>query len=175
MILRYGDIPVPHPVMWSEESEYFVGECPYFKGPAICQREAQGQGVPKFGRPHTIRQRRAMALVLCDVCNKPLRNATKISLSNFGPDYSEGHVLSQVEPLLHAECARLSIEHCPALQRQLSNGRMRVRKVFQCAPKPTVASAEERASFVPDYSGADIIGLAVMELRKWRYISQASL
>ena len=171
MILRYGDIPVPLPVMWSAEEEYFVAECPVFHKPAICQHEARGEGVPRFGRPHTIRQRRAMALVLCDLCGKPLRNATKISLSSFGSDCREGMLLSQVEPLLHVECARVSVEHCPALRRQLRDGRMRARQVFACRPRPTVASAEERHSFVPDYDGLDVLGLSVMDVTKWRDVT----
>ncbi len=171
MILRYGEIPVPYPVMWSAENEYFVDQCTWFKQPAICQKQARGEGMPQFGRPHVVRQRRAMALELCDLCNKPLKTSTKISLSNFGADYPDGYLLSQVEPLLHVECARLSIRHCPALQRQLREGRMRVRQVLQCRARATTASAEERASFVPGYSGPDIIGLAVMDVRKWRDVT----
>lgn len=175
MILRYGDIPVPQPVMWSAEDEYFVALCPIWKRPAICQKEAQGEGVPRFGRPHVMRQRRAMASVLCDVCGKPLRNATKISLSSFGGDYPQGYLLTQVEPLLHADCARLSVEHCPALQRQLRDGRMRARQVFQCRPKPTIASAEERQSFIPEHRGGEVLGLAVMELTWWRDVTPSFL
>lgn len=170
-MIRYGDIAVPYPVMWSAEEEYFVAECPWFKRPAICQKEAHGEGVPRFGRPHAMRQRKVMALVLCDVCAKPLRNSTKISLSNFGADYPEHYLLSQVEPLLHADCARLSIKHCPALRNQLDGGQMRVRQVFHCQPRATIASSEERASFVPDYTGHDVLGLAVMDLLKWRDVT----
>lgn len=169
--LSYGDIPVPWPVMWSAEEEYFIAECPWFKRPAICQKEAHGEGVPRFGRPHTLRQRKVMALMLCDVCAKPLKTSTKMSLSNFGADYPEGYVLSQVEPLLHADCAKLSIKHCPALRRQLGDGRMRVRQVFQCQPRATIASEQERADFVPGYDGPDVLGLAVMELLKWRDVT----
>lgn len=171
-MIRYGDITVPMPVMWSGEDEYFVADCPWFKRPAICQREAQGEGVPKFGQPHAVRQRKLMALCLCDVCGRSLRSATKISLSNFGGDYSEDHVLSEVEPLLHAGCARMSIEQCPSLRRQLQGKRLRVRQVFQCRPRAVVASPDERARFVPDYDGSPIIGLAVMDLLSWRDVTQ---
>lgn len=170
MILQYGDIPVPYPVMWSEEETYFIGQCPWFKKLAICQKQARGKGVPRFGRPHAMRQREAMFRGLCDVCKKPLKR-DKISLSNFGGDFPVNYVLSQVEPLLHKECAKLSVKSCPALQRQLAAGKMRARQVFECSPRPTFASEKERNDFVPDYEGPEIIGLAVVDLVKWRDIT----
>ena len=174
MIYHYGDIPVPYTVMWSAEEECFVGDCQWFKGRAICQREAQGEGVPRFGRPHVMRQRRVMACRLCDICAKPLAARTAISLSNFGGDYPEDHTLTQVEPLLHAECARLSIAHCPALQRQLGDGRMRVRQVMKYRPRATIANAAERQRFVPDYHNIEpLIGEAVMDLLRWRDVTAA--
>lgn len=157
--------------MWSAEEEYRVAECPVCRRPAICQPEKRGEGVPRFGRPHAVRQRRAMMLLLCDLCARPLRGATKISLSNFGADYSSDYILSQVEPLLHAECARISIEHCPALKRQLADGRMRVRQVYRCRPRETPASADECARFVPEYDGEPVLGLSVMDLLSWRDVT----
>ncbi len=170
-MIRYGDITVPQPVMWSGEAEYFVGRCRWFGRPAICQKEAQGSGVPMFGRPHVMRQRKLMATVCCDVCGKSMRHSTKISLSNFGDDISEDCVLTEVEPLLHVECARLSMSQCPALRRQLAEGRLRVRQVFRCAPRATAATAEEKANFVPGYGEELLLGLAVMDITSWRDVT----
>src|ERR1051326_1584439 len=154
--------------MWSAEEEYFVGICPWFKVPAICQREAQGQGTPKFGRPHAVRQRKMMLFGLCDVCAKPLRDSTKISMSNLRGNSYEGRVFTQVEPLLHVQCAKLSLKHCPSLQRQRAAGTLSVKQVFRYRSRPLRAQPEDRAAYVPDYSGPDIIGLAVIHLLSWR-------
>ena len=157
--------------MWSAEEEYFVGICPWFKMPAICQKEAQGQGVPKFGRPHAVRQRKMMLFGLCDICAKPLRGSTKISMSNFGRDFPEGRVVTQVEPLLHVECAKLSLQHCPSLQRQMEEGRLRIKQVFRYRARCLRAQPEDRANYVPDYTGPDIIGLAAIDLLSWRDVT----
>lgn len=170
-MVSYGDIKVPWAAMWSEEAEYFVGECPYFKRPAICQREAQGQGSPKFGSPHANRQRKVHALCLCDICAKPLKTSTKISMSNFGGADRPGAVLTQSEPLSHVECARLSLRQCPSLKRQAQEGRLRVRQVFRFKSRATVAAAEEMARYVPDYRGGNILGLAVVDLFRWRDVT----
>jgi hypothetical protein len=33
----------------------------------------------------------------------------------------------QVEPLLHRECAAISMRHCPSLRRDFSNGTLEIR------------------------------------------------
>lgn len=158
--------------MWSAEEEYFVGICPWFKVPAICQKEAQGEGVPRFGRPHAVRQRKMMLFGLCDLCAKPLRNSSKISLSDaFIRGFPEERVLTQVEPLLHVECARLSLEYCPSLQRQREGGRLRITQVFRYRSRPLRAQPEDRAKYVPSYTGPDIIGLAAIDLLSWRDVT----
>jgi hypothetical protein len=171
-MIYYGNTAVPWAAMWSEETEYFVGECPYFKRPAICQREAQGQGAPRFGQPHVSRQRKLHALCLCDICARPLKASTKISMSNFGGGDRPGMLLTQSEPLAHVECAKLSLSQCPSLRRQAEGGRLRIRQVFQFKSRATLATAEERARFVPTYRGADILGLAVVDLLRWRDVTE---
>jgi hypothetical protein len=158
--------------MWSAEEEYFVGICPSFKVPAICQKEAQGQGVPRFGRPHAVRQRKMMLFGLCDLCAKPLRNSTKISLSDaFVRGVPEARVLTQLEPLLHADCARVSLKHCPSLQRQREGGSLRITQVFRYRSRALRAQPEDRAKYVPEYTGPDIIGLAAIDLLSWRDVT----
>lgn len=170
-MIRYGETAVPWGAMWSTEDEYFVGECRWFKRSAICQKEAQGEGAPKFGQPHTIRQRKLHAFCLCDICAKPLRNSTKISMSNFGGADHDGAVLTQSEPLLCVKCAKMSLAHCPSLKRQAANGQLRIRQVYRAKSRPTLATFEERARFVPEYEGPDILGLAVVDLLSWRDVT----
>jgi len=175
MRVEYGNLPVPQPVMWSEEEEFWVGICPYFKLPAICQKEAQGQGVPRFGRPHAMRLRKLMFLGLCDICGKPLKNSTKVSLSH-APAAAKANV--QVEPLMHVECAKLSIQHCPALREQTKDNvvyRLTVRQVFRYRTKPLLAQPEDLARYVPDHIGPPLIGLAALELLSWKDITAETL
>ncbi len=171
MTVTFGNTPVPWAAMWSAEAEYFVGRCEWFNQPAICQKEAQGEGTPKFGSPHVMRQRKLHALALCDICAKPLRDRTKVSMSNFNNGELEGMVLTQSEPLAHVECARLSLDLCPSLRRQTQEGRIRIRRVSRCRVKPTVATAEERLRFVPGYMGPPLLGLAVVELLRWKDVT----
>lgn len=171
MLVTYGDSPVPWTAMWSGEDEYFVGICPYFGVPAICQREAQGNGKPNFGAPNVMRQRRAHAEGLCDLCAKPLRGSTRYSMSNVVGAIA-GALLTHSEPLLHEKCARISYQHCPTLRHQIAEGRFRIRRVFQSRARPTVAEAVELERFIPGYNGAPIAGLAVVDLIKWEDITE---
>jgi hypothetical protein len=166
-MVTYGNTPVPWTVAWSEEGAYRIGECRAFRMPAICQHEAQGVGVPRFGEPHNDRQRWCIAHGLCDLCARPLRNGTKISLSNFSGNLPPDTVLSCMEPLLHAECARTSLVHCPALRRQLREGRLGVRQVFRFRARPLRASSDHVEHTVPDYVGPPVLGLAVVDLLSW--------
>jgi hypothetical protein len=165
--LAYGNTPVPWTVAWSEEGEYHIGECRAFGVPAICQRQAQGVGTPRFGEPHNDRQRWCMARSLCDLCARPLRNGTKISLSNFVGNLPPDAVLPCMEPLLHAECARISVAHCPALRRQLRDGRLVVRQVFRFRARPLRASPEHIEHALPGYVGPPVLGLAAVDLLSW--------
>ncbi len=67
-IQTYGGVPVPYTVSWSAEESFHVAHCPHGRGIAICQAVAPGQGKPRFGKPHSQRQREAIASGLCDLC-----------------------------------------------------------------------------------------------------------
>lgn len=130
-IIYYGGVPVPWTVSWTAEAKVFLGRCPHARGRAICQEERRGEGKPQFGAPHSNRQRQAIACGLCDLCGKPLKLRTKVSLSQARSIWhaaKPGDIL-QVEPLLHRECARECMNHCPALKRQLREGTLRIRQV----------------------------------------------
>lgn len=132
MTLYYGNVPVPFTASWSSEEDMTIAPCRYAGArPAVCQSISPGVGRPLFAKPHMVRQRQAMALDLCDLCGRPLKGRTKVSLSHASLRFNaaEGSAVLQVEPLLHRECAAVSVRHCPSLQRDIAEGRLDVRRV----------------------------------------------
>ncbi len=130
--LIYGSTPVPYTVSWTGEGQMFLGRCPHAKRDAICENANRGVGKPRFGAPHMMRQREAIAKRLCDLCGKSIRNSTKVSLSRARPQAHAaqfGDIL-QVEPLLHRKCAAICLEHCPSLKSQLADGSLIIRQVY---------------------------------------------
>jgi len=79
---NYGGAPVPYTVSWTGEERHFVGICRYAGQPALRQAAMPGSGKPAFGKPHSDRQREVIALGLCDLCGRPIKNRTKVSLSH---------------------------------------------------------------------------------------------
>lgn len=133
--LHYGGVPVPYTVSWTKEERHFVGHCRWAGGVALCMDTARGEGKPIFGKPHAQRQRQAIVDGLCDLCGHPLAVRTKVSLSHARPSpraYRMGDIL-QVEPLLHRECAAISMRHCPSLKRDIAAGSLMVRQVKRYA------------------------------------------
>jgi hypothetical protein len=133
-LLTYGGVPVPYTVAWSAETDksmLYLDTCPHAKRLAIRQRHARGEGKPSFGSPHMDRQREVIALDLCDLCGRPLKNRTKVSLSQARPQLHGANVgdVLQVEPLLHKECAAESMKHCPSLKKQAKDGTLHIRQV----------------------------------------------
>ena len=170
--LMFGNTPVPYTVSWSAEEHFFVARCPYFKRPAICQAVAQGEGQPRFGKPHSQRQRETIALGLCDLCGKPLKSRTRVSLSHARPvgHGAEGMAILQVEPLLHRECAATSMRYCPSLRRDIAAGTLMVRQVTRSREQCAVMSPEFVSTYVPDYRPQlfdRILGHAKVELLDW--------
>lgn len=144
----WGNMPVPYAAAWTGEDELFLGPCPYAGNAtglkAIRQVQARGVGKPTFGKPHMDRQREAIAHDLYDLCGKPLKNRTKVSLSQARPQphaVNPGDVL-QVEPLLHRECAAISVQHCPSLKGQIRDGVYHIRQVFRHACQFAIYSEE---------------------------------
>lgn len=170
MIVGYGNLPVPYPVVWSSEDEYWVARCPVVGRLAICQKESRGEGVPKFGQPNVMRQRRAICEGLCDLCGKPLKNATKILLANWRPLGTDEPVCP--EPMLHAECARESLQHCPALRAQVRQGTLRVLRVSRWDALIPPTDTENVHRFVPGWSGGPVVGLAGIKVLASKDITQ---
>ena len=141
----FGKVPVPYTASWTGEEEFFVAPCKHANNQlAICQKVARGVGKPNFGKPHMIRQREVIINDLCDLCARPLRNRTKVSLSHARSRTHAAKPLDilQVEPLLHKECAAISIQHCPSLKRDIQSGAIEIRQVKRHAVQLAIYSAE---------------------------------
>jgi hypothetical protein len=135
---------------------------------ALCQADRRGEGKPKFGSPHSVRQREAIVNDLCDTCGKSLRGRTKVSLSHARPvahAVTPGDIL-QVEPMMHRECAALSVKHCPALKRDLKNGTLMVRQVFR--HRTQLAIYSEQGVFEATGERRKAISHAKVQLLKWK-------
>lgn len=170
--LTFGNTAVPYTVSWTGEESFFVGDCPHAKMRAICQTVAPGTGQPRFGKPHSQRQRETIARGLCDLCARPLRNRTKVSLSHarMMVHGAEGPAVLQVEPLLHRECAALSMRFCPSLRRDIAAGTLMVRQVSRYRVQFAVMSPVYIAAYVPCYVARPddrIVGHAKVELLDW--------
>lgn len=166
--LYFGNVPVPYSVAWTAENEMRVDVCPHAKAPAICQSTARGEGKPLFGSPHSDRQREVIALDLCDICAKPLKNRTKVSLSHARPrgNAATAWDVLQVEPLLHKECAAISIRHCPSLKRDLANGTVEIKQVLSHRVQFAVYSAQ--GTFEATGQLRKAISHAKVQLLKWK-------
>lgn len=176
MTLMFGNSPVPFTVSWSAEDRFTVEPCRFADGRmAICQSVAPGQGKPIFGKPHSIRQRQAIAQNLCDICGKPLKNRTRVSLSharlrgNAMID-GKGTGILQVEPLLHRECAATAMRFCPSLRRDIQTGTLNIRQVTRSREQLAIMGPEYIKEYVAGYVASPddrIIGHAKVELLLW--------
>jgi hypothetical protein len=172
-ILRFGQVAVPYTVSWTGEATFFVDRCPYSGMRAICQAVAPGSGKPCFGKPHHQRQREVIALEKCDLCGKPLKNRTKVSLSHARVRYNgaEGAAVMQVEPLLHRECAAESMRYCPSLKRDIARDTLRIRQVSRFRVQFAIMEPRFIQHYVPDFVAAPtdrIVGAAKVELLSWQ-------
>jgi hypothetical protein len=170
--LTFGNTPVPYTVSWTEEEQFFLDRCRYFGRLAICQKVAPGEGQPRFGKPHSQRQRETIARGLCDLCGRPLSHRTRVSLSHARPIVhgAEGMAILQVEPLLHRECAAQSMQFCPSLRRDIRAATLMVRQVTRWRAQCAVMSPEYIGSIISDYEPKPedrILGHAKVELLAW--------
>ena len=164
---HYGATPVPWTVSWSEEEVFSLGVCPWARRLAIVQTWSPKSGRPKFAKPHSVRQRACIALNLCDVCGKSLAHRTKVSLSQARPQPHSvrGFEVLQVEPMVHRECAVLSVLHCPGLRRHIEAGIFRVRQVTRHETQFAIMSPE----YVETITGRaeKAVGHAKVCLKRW--------
>ena len=172
-IARFGHTAVPYTVSWMAEQKQFIGFCPYARMRALRMLHDPGVGKPLFGKPHCDRQRQTIALGWCDLCGKPLKNRTKVSLSHARERLNAalgGTGVLQVEPLLHRECAAESMKFCPSLKRDLAAGSLLVRQVNRYRVQFALMAPEFIQHYVPDYQPKPtdrIVGHAKVEPLKW--------
>lgn len=80
-----------------------------------------GKGRPMFGQVHSMRQRRAMQRLLCQVCAGPADRTERGVLwllrdyRDDWPNWPEN--MAAIEPPICTQCVRTSIRHCPALRK----------------------------------------------------------
>jgi hypothetical protein len=123
-IWYWNGLPVPLTATWSGElDQSWIADCPHAKAPALMAVERPGEGRPFFKRPHPVRQRRAMALCLCDICGRPLRNRTKYLCGNVRSFEAEGRLWPGTsEPLVCSACLPLAQAHCPFVKAATERG-----------------------------------------------------
>ena len=165
----FGNTPVPYSVAWTgEDRDWHVATCPHAHRSAICQAIAPYEGKPTFGKPHSQRQREVIANDLCDLCGLTLRNCTKVSLSHARPQVHAARAgdILQVEPLLHKACAAISMQHCPALRRDVRDGSLMVRQVTRHDIQFTIMDEV----YTAEVTGRAIkaVGHAKVQLLRWR-------
>lgn len=172
MILRFGNTRVPVSSSWASEEHFFLDRCRWFGGIAICQHHDTGpisdRGKPLFSKPHMQRQRRAMALGLCDICGLGLRTATKVSLSHARPQPhgAEGWAILQVEPMMHRACAVEALQSCPSLRRDIDQGTLQIRQVLRWRAQCAIMDAD----YVETITGQRVkaLGHGKIELLEWQ-------
>lgn len=167
--LKWGSVPVPYAALWSaEEGHMHVAPCPHAGMPACCDIDARGQGKPIFGTPHMTRQREVIVNDLCDLCARPLKLKTKVSLSHARPVASggDGLCIMQVEPLVHKQCAAICVRHCPSLKRDIAAGTLVVRQVIRYRHQVALLTAAAVEEFTGTPHGP-AAGHAKIELQHW--------
>jgi hypothetical protein len=129
---------VPYIVTWSAEEEARrpaeVMQTPYgigYIGETLFDRDTrgvlwsrtvskQGMGEPQYGLVHSLRQRRAMRRLLCQVCAGPADQNEMGTLwllrdhSGDWPNWPEG--MGNTHPPLCLRCAHISVKSCPWLR-----------------------------------------------------------
>jgi hypothetical protein len=168
-VIQFGSVPVPYTVLWTgEQGRMHVGQCQHVGRLACCDADDRGAGKPIFGKPHMGRQRETIINDLCDLCAKPLKSRTKVSLSHARTIVSgeDGPTVMQVEPMVHKDCALACVRHCPSLKRDIAAGTLFVRQVL--SHRHQFAILTEAA--VEEFCGvrrSGVIGHAKVELRRW--------
>jgi hypothetical protein len=166
----WNDTPVPLTATWSGELDRsWVAHCPHAGGPALMAPERPGVGRPFFKRPHPVRQRRAMALCLCDVCGCSLKARTKYLCGNIHGFEAGGVTMAgTVEPLVCADCLPLAKVRCPFVSAAVGRGE----RPLAVARYTLVAQVVEREGLRLTTGGGDLPPAAVCYLklvpRKWR-------
>ncbi len=171
-MLKYGGVPVPYAVLWSgeEDAGMHVARCEHARVMACCQVDSKrGVGKPRFGSPHMDRQREVIINEWCDLCAKPLKGRTKVSLSHASARMSgTGLYILQVEPMAHKDCAAICVQHCPALKKDIKAGTLFVRQVIRSRPQLAMLTRAAIEEFTNEVHDGTVVGHAKIELLHWK-------
>lgn len=145
----WGATPVPATSMWTGELDAgWLAPCLYAdRQLAVHAPQLQGVGKPMFKNPHPVRQRRAMAKMLCDICARPLAQRTKHLLApgrwvRVGQDMLRGYL----EPCVCRECLPLARRWCPHVQ------------TFEPWPPPVVRRSRTMAQVIAPAGMVEVVG-----------------
>jgi hypothetical protein len=141
-----GSIIVPYVTSWDTEKglsyqvTYRAGGGIAYTDEIAADRDIHGalwhravsrphHGRPEFGNVHTLRQRRAMRRLLCQVCGGPA-DQSEDGVLWLLPDHREDwdnwpEGMGNVEPPICQPCARVSLQLCPKLRRSAAAIRVR--------------------------------------------------
>lgn len=121
-------IPVPHVARWTSEAnetQQYVAPDPVLRGrPALFCRGQQGVGDPDFGTMENARQRRAVVLLRCQVCDRRLKRGhgwlvceedCVRRITTPGP--AQGQIAFG-EPWVCWPCVEVAARICPGLVRR---------------------------------------------------------
>jgi hypothetical protein len=166
--MKYGAIEVPWTTAWSGEERFELRPCRWAEGKiSMWQPHRPGEGKPTFAKPHMVRQRRAVAQRLCDLCGEPL-GEDMVSLSFESHRLVEGRVmLLVVEPLSHRRCAAISMTQCPHLKRCVAAGTLWIREVFA---RPRIIAQLLTGEATEEFAGAyrpGTVGHLKMHIEAW--------
>jgi hypothetical protein len=115
------------------------------------------------------RQRELIVNDLCDLCARPLKGRTKVSLSHAREVASGGAgvAVMQVEPMVHKDCAVVCVEHCPSLKRDIQNNTLFVRQVLKHRHQLALLTAAAVEEFTGERRDG-CAGHAKVELIRWK-------
>lgn len=108
-------IDVPWNACWSSEQRFEIRPCRWASGSlALWSPHSPGVGRPLFARPHMVRQRKSIVLMLCTVCGEPTepRDRWWFGLGSV----VEGHFMTTEAPV-HRACADHALTVCPHLKK----------------------------------------------------------
>ncbi|MBB3937693.1 hypothetical protein [Aureimonas phyllosphaerae] len=79
---------------------------------------------------------------------------------------AEGPAILQVEPLMHRECAALSVRHCPSLKRDIADGKIEIRRVARTRLQFAQLTGDATMEFC-GIRRPGVVGHAKIELLAW--------
>lgn len=129
-VVRWGNLPVPFTAMWTGETpmtSFVVRRVPQLmNAPFLFEgTNTPGLGKPMFSWFHTGRAADVLCRRVCQICLAPFAGAAMYCIGTAGSTINAMPHITDGLPMCPG-CTRLSIEHCPALGRQLQASILRI-------------------------------------------------